>query len=290
MSSQRARVFLLASLAPFAAAWASPSNPLSLTGQADSTAVASLDGVVTDSLRRPVAGVEIFSADGRFKTTTNSVGAFHVGGLAPGSVTFGVRKIGYGAGEFTLEMEAGVIRYQTIVLTRLNNVLTPVVVAETQSHRGLRDVGFYERAGNSRGTFLTPEILATRSSTRSSDFIRGVNGVRVNQPRGARGSLPYGTGGYMRIGTQGLCVMNLYIDGSRVEIGSIEDRGLGMAVQGQDPVTLEDVVSPQDIGAIEVYPSGVTSPEKYSGVSRGCGTILIWTKTKLNLPRNGSSN
>jgi hypothetical protein len=260
--------------------------------ETDSTAPAALDGVVTDSLRIPVAGVEIFSADRKFKATTNSVGAFHLGGIPASPATFTVRKIGFGAGEFTLKMEAGVTRYQTIVLTRLNNVLTPVVVEETQTHRGLRDVGFYERAANARATFLTPEILATRSSTRSSDYLRGVNGVIVTSS--SRGGLPLGTGGYMAISDRnvgslpgGYCVMNVYIDGERAEIGTAADRGSGGA---GEKVLLEDLISPADIGAIEIYPSGVSTPQQYTGVSRGCGTILIWSKMKLNLPRDGSRN
>ena len=258
---------------------------------ADSSAVASLDGVVTDSLEQPVAGVEILSADGRVKTKTNSVGAFLLRGIPPGSATFTVRKIGYGAGQFTLAFEPGVTRHQTIVLTRLNNILKPVVVEETAVHRGLRDVGFYERAGNARGTFLTPEILATRSGTRASDLLRGVNGVKVTS--GLRGGLPFSSGGYMAISgrggkvSAGVCLMNLYIDGMRVEIGSAWDGGTG---SGENANTLEDVISPQDIGAIEVYPSGVSSPQKYTGVSRGCGTILIWTKVKLNSPQPSTSD
>jgi hypothetical protein len=251
----------------------------------DSTAAATLDGVVTDSLDQPVAGVEIISAGSRVKTVTNSLGAFSLRGIPPGAATFTVRKIGYGGGQFTLAMDPGVTLHQTIVLTRLNNVLTPVVVEESQVHRGLRDVGFYDRAGNARGTFLTPEILVTRSSTRATDLLRGVNGVRVVS--GLRGGLPFSSGGYMKITgvggkvSAGVCLMNLYIDGTRVEIGSAWDGGTG---SGENANTLEDVISPQDIGAIEVYPSGVTSPQKYTGVSRGCGTILIWTKMKLNFP------
>ncbi len=254
---------------------------------ADTTETASLDGVVTDSLYQPIAGVEVYSIDGRAKVSTNSVGAFSIRGLKSGRVTFEVRKIGYGAGEFTLVLDSGATRHQTIVLTRLNNVLTPVVVEELPSHRGLRDVGFYERAGNSRGTFLAPEVLAKRGSGRTSDFLRGVNGVLIASSGRSIGGLPWGTGGYTKIGSQGVCLMNLYIDGSRVELGSAADRGLGV---GLDVTTLDDVISANDVGAIEVYPSGVSGPPKYSGVSRGCGTILIWTKSNLNMPRSKSRN
>src|SRR6266498_6069699 len=176
-------MILLASATSLVSARAAhrPFSPLSQL--ADSTETASLDGVVTDSLYQPIAGVEVCSIDGRAKASTNSVGAFRLHGLKSGRVTFTVRKIGYGAGEFTLMLDSGATRHQTIVLTRLNNVLTPVVVEELPSHRGLRDVGFYERAGNSRGTFLTPEVLAKRGNSRTSDFLRGVYVVLIASPR-----------------------------------------------------------------------------------------------------------
>ena len=261
--------------------------------RSDSTAPATLDGVVTDSLQQPVAGVEIFSADGKFKATTNSVGAFRLAGIPSGAVTFTVRKIGYGAGEFTLTMNPGASLHQTIILTRLNNVLKPIVVEETQIHRGLRDVGFYERAdGTARGTFLTPEVLATRGGTRASDLLRNVNGVRIQYSGSQTGALPYSTGGYSKIGSLGnQCLMNLYIDGNRVDLGSAGDIfGGGGGDKGGQVTTLEDVIQPADIGAIEVYPSGVSTPQKYSGVSRGCGTILIWTKVKLNAPQSSTND
>ena len=255
----------------------------------DSTDVASLDGVVTDSLDQAVAGVEIISSDGRHKATTNSVGAFKLMGIPSGTATILVRKIGYGAGEFRLVMGAGETRHQTIVLTRINNVLTPIVVEEAQLHQGLREVGFYERAGGfSRGTFLTPEMLASRGASRSSDYLLGVNGVRISS--GLRGGVPRGTGGYMAIArgapntASGPCSMNVYIDGTRVN-----STGDGAGIVGSDAgngATLDDLISANDVGAIEVYPSGVTSPQRYTGVSQGCGTILIWSKMKLNAPVN----
>jgi hypothetical protein len=256
-------------------------NPPEIFSQPGLTAPAALDGVVTDSLQYALSGVEILADSGRVKAVTNSVGAFHLAGLPSGPVTFTVRKIGYGAGEFTLQMEAGVTRYQTIVLRRLNNVLSPIVVEESPVHQGLREVGFYERSENARGTFLTPEILATRSSTHSSDFLLGVNGVQITS--GSRGGIPFGTGGYMAISDRrnghlasGYCVMNVYLDGVRTALGT--DRG------GEVTTTLDDMISASDVGAIEVYPSGVTSPQQYTGVARGCGTILIWSKVKLNSP------
>jgi hypothetical protein len=80
-----------------------------------------------------------------------------------------------------------------------------------------------------------------------------------------------------RNAASGPCVMNLFIDGNRVNAGA--DGASGPSDGGS---TLDDLISANDVGAIEVYPSGVTAPQKYTGVSEGCGTILIWSKVKLN--------
>jgi hypothetical protein len=250
------------------------------------TAPTALDGVVTDSLQRPLSGVEILADSGGVKTVTDSAGAFHLAGLPTGRVTFAVRKIGYGGGDFTLQMDSGAARYQTIVMHRFENVLSTVVVEGSAIHEGLREVGFYERSKNARGTFLTPEILASRNAARVSEMLLAVNGVRVTT--GLLGGIPYGTGTIISIGghpgiASGLCVMNVYVDGVRTEIGDATDRGGGEG----GTISLNDVISAGDVGAIEVYPSGVTSPQQFSGVSRGCGTIVIWSKVKLNSPSRG---
>lgn len=288
MIGRRSLCLAVACCAIIAAPRVSHAAPAAIS---DSSAVALLDGVVTDSLNQAVAGVEIISSDGRFRATTNSVGAFKLMGIPSGNATFTVRKIGYGAGQFTIAIGAGETRHQTIILTRINNVLTPVVVEETQLHQGLREVGFYERAGGfSRGTFLTPEILASRGTSRSSDYLLGVNGVRISS--GARGGTPLGTGGYMaisqrgRVAASGPCVMNVYIDGNRVNVGS---DGAGATPEGGNGATLDDLISASDVGAIEIYPSGVTAPQKYTGVSQGCGSVLVWSKMKLNSSQGGRS-
>src|SRR6266542_3310921 len=124
-------------------------------GISDSTGTATLEGLVIDSLHQRVAGAEIYSLDGPFKATSDTVGVFRISGIPAGTSRFAARKPGYGPAEFEFTVRSGETKRVAIVLLRVENVLAPVVVEESQVHRALRDVGCYERAGNSRGTFLS---------------------------------------------------------------------------------------------------------------------------------------
>jgi hypothetical protein len=252
-----------------------------------------LVGTISDSSGRPISKAQIHTLDSTARTTTGPVGQFTLQNLHSGANRISVRAIGYAPVEFTVDLAPGETRHATITLRTIATRLTAVVVNEIRTHQILRELGFYDRAGSIRGTFLTPEILATRPGEHTGDLLRGVNGVQVQRVNG--GALPFSGGGYISIGSQGVCLMNLYIDGSRVEIGNAMDqfgsspsREMQKAAKAAT-VTLDDVISGSDIGAIEVYPSGVTSPQQYTGVSRGCGTIVMWTKSKLELSARDST-
>jgi hypothetical protein len=264
-------------IVPWRAGLAAPSQ--------DST-FASLGGIVADSVGRPIIKAQVFTADSARQTVTDEVGQFVLRNLRPGENSVRVRAIGFAPADFAVALSPGEARHVFIELHSGLTHLPTVVVNERPTQRALRELGFYDRAAKGRGTFLTPEFLASRKASRVSDALRGVNGVRLQ--RSGNGVVPLGTGGYASIGSSANCLMNLYIDGTRVEIGSALDRGAAVPpemvkiVQAAS-VSIDDVISGGDIGAIEIYPSGVSGPEQYSGVSRGCGTILIWTKLKLDL-------
>jgi hypothetical protein len=264
-----------------------------LTGGAATPGTSALIGTIADSSGRPIAKAQIYALDSTARTVTDPVGQFALHNLRSGANRIGVRAIGYSPVEFTVDLAPGETRHATITLRTVATRLTAVIVNEMRPHQILRELGFYDRASSTRGTFITPEILQRRHAALVSDVLRGVNGVRLN--RSNTGVLPFSAGGYASIGSSNVCLMNLYIDGSRVEIGSAIDQfgPMGDPVMARAAqlasISLDDVIPANDIGAIEIFPSGVSGPEKYSGVSRGCGTILIWTKTKLELEARDST-
>lgn len=44
------------------------------------------------------------------------------------------------------------------------------------------------------------------------------------------------------------------------------------------PFNLELLPTPKTLAGIEVYAGPSTVPPQFSGMNRGCGVILVWTK------------
>jgi hypothetical protein len=44
------------------------------------------------------------------------------------------------------------------------------------------------------------------------------------------------------------------------------------------PFNLDLLPSPRNLMGIEVYNGAATMPPQFSGMNRGCGVILVWTK------------
>ena len=45
------------------------------------------------------------------------------------------------------------------------------------------------------------------------------------------------------------------------------------------PFNLDLLPPPRDLAGIEVYAGPATTPPRFSGMDRGCGVILVWTKS-----------
>jgi hypothetical protein len=67
-------------------------------------------------------------------------------------------------------------------------------------------------------------------------------------------------------GLGGMCGPSIYLDGARITMGS----GL----------TLNDVINPENIEAIEVYRGPSEVPPMYNDDRAACGVVLIWTRTE----------
>jgi hypothetical protein len=60
----------------------------------------------------------------------------------------------------------------------------------------------------------------------------------------------------------GACPMQVYLD--QVPLPS--------------PFNLDLLPPPKQIAGIEVYAGAATIPPQFSGMNRGCGVIMVWTK------------
>lgn len=132
--------------------------------------------------------------------------------------------------------------------------------------RFLDNQGFYQRQRSGFGYFITPEQLEKRQPITLPQLFQPL-GLQV---RVARAEF---FGSVLRLkGPRGLCDPALYVDG--MLIGSEPPAGSAGA-----PFVREEVVTADDIAAVEVYNRRSNVPLQYGGVTmRGCGVVLIWTK------------
>jgi hypothetical protein len=214
---------------------------------------ATLTGTVRGPGGAPVASAEVRVRNSRADTRTDAVGAFSLGGLPAGTQQLEVRHLGYAVEERTVELRSGTTTPIDVVLRRIVNLDSVVIVASRPRYRD-----FYAHKASGFGRFIGPEELMKQNVTRTGDIIRKIPGFLVEES-GYRSILLSAQG----MNAPGGCPVTLVIDGNRVpyEFGlSIND------------------VSPFEIGAIEAYPASMASfaPPEY-GIGM-CGGIVIWTK------------
>jgi hypothetical protein len=217
--------------------------------------------VVDAESRTPIARAEIalidFAERELRRTLSDSVGAFFMRLPAEGSYVLRVSHLAYAryasdpltvdpAESVTLEIRLG----------RSAIPLEPIVVTARSSTRLAE---FHQRRlTNAFGRFLTEEEIDRRAPLQTSDLLRGIPGIALSPVR-ARGrtvtriTLP---------SAAGRCEPAFWVDGVRL-------------AQTGDPV--DDILGPGTVAGIEVYSSTAGAPAQYAD-TRGCGTILFWTK------------
>lgn len=137
--------------------------------------------------------------------------------------------------------------------------MEPVVVTAVRRRAAfLRD--FERRRARGFGHFMDREEIEGRMAHATSDLFRMIPGVRVVRRRAAQGPL---------LAMRGSCEPQLYIDG----------------ISAGQQLSLDHMVRPDDIEAIEVY-SSAGAPAQYA--SRTCGVILVWTRAAEPVPQQGS--
>lgn len=223
---------------------------------ADPPATYQVTGVITDPAREPVPDAEVTLVDpirGR-RAVTDSRGRFDLGRFLAGPLSFRVLRIGYE--ERTIKVEVGAGGHPTSV----EIVLLPVVVeldsvsVIANAYGRLRE--FYqrrqERAAFAR--FLDGEDIRRRGPTNASDLFRTVPGVSIKNNPAAGGNA-------IRIRN---CQPMVWLDGQRAP-----------------GAELDEVIRPEEIAAIEFYPSSAGTPAQYlEHGNRLCGLILVWTRSQ----------
>jgi hypothetical protein len=205
-----------------------------------------LSGLVVDDRRQPVASAEVtVSQRGRTIAVirTDAAGVFTAPNIAAGPTDVRARRLGYKATSINLDLDDS-ITIEVIILPVATEV-APVII-ET----GGKLSRFYDhKKKGSIGVFFDQAQIEKQHVRFSSELFRTIPGASL------RASSRYG---YL-IRFHG-CRPKIWLDG--VPISDAE---------------LDEVLTPQEIGGIEIYSAAAAVPAQYMD-TRGCGTIIVWTR------------
>jgi len=235
-----------------------------------------LAGVVLDSVSQsPVIGARLVLLDSTGTalavTVTSTAGSFSFNLPHVGQYRLLVSRIGYPSittkrfivdsaftARFSLSLPSTPLTLDTV---------TVIATGVEQRLQYLADAGFYRRQKNGFGHYLTRADIDKRDPLIMSDLLHDMPGVRVTCT-GARHcdvTMRAATTMFMR----GKCQPSVVLDGALLRAGGVGSRG---------DLSLDDLINPFNVEALEVYsgPEGV--PVQYSGYLSPCGAIIIWSR------------
>ncbi len=140
--------------------------------------------------------------------------------------------------------------------------------------RKLRLAGFYKREAKHVGYFFGPEEIHEKVVNRITDLLYGIPGFnvrRVSAVGGNQGWEVTAPGAEQQFFFGGPCYPSVSIDGTIIRHGG---RG------SNDTGTWYTLVDPDNVAAIEIYPTAAGVPVQVGGQDSPCGAILIWTKDR----------
>lgn len=250
VASRRARI--LAAMTALLAAFAPPAT----------LAAQTIVGYVLDDVTEaPVATAAIMLLDSTDTAVrwaeSDSVGRFFI--TAPGAGTYRLYADRLAYGEIVSETfplgDAGSVEL-LVRMVPLPIELDAMVVTAERRRLKLEEKGFYRRERASMGYFFDTDEIQLRHPLRATDVMREVPGVYLRRQRlGGLVALTW------RLGS--LCPMKVVVDGFKLDTSSIP---------------LDDLINPDLIIGMEVYPGGVGAPVQHRGVDSRCGVVMIWTR------------
>ncbi|MGH7653856.1 MAG: carboxypeptidase regulatory-like domain-containing protein [Gemmatimonadaceae bacterium] len=244
--------------------------PLSTKDESISTAIllvgnagpgrAVITGVVTAQGGAPVAGAQVTVIGTTSIVETSSGGAFTLAGLPAGTQEAVVRKIGFAK-------ISQIVHLTSTTPTTLKVVLEPATVLGTvhvvgQMETGLTKIGFLARKQLGRGWYLTPEQIAEKNPSQTTDLFRMAQGMQLISGTGGQYLTSTST-----IGSSSDGCINIFIDRSRFD-------------QFQ-PGDVDDAIPTADLGAVEYYQRPSDVPTEFDVPGKSCATLVVWTKTML---------
>lgn len=182
-------------------------------------------------------------------------GSFLVAGREEGLHRVRVELVGYRpavsyplrlAAADTLEIDVA-LPIQVVLLDSIR------VTSRAQRRQAVQIRDFYHRVENNPfGQYFTRADIERSHPVMVTELFSRVAGMRLVPTRAGN-----------RLELRGGCSPTVYIDGTRVFLGS---------------QTIDDLVPPGDVEGIEVYKSLAGAPVTAQGLNAGCSAIFFWTR------------
>ena len=239
--------------------------PLDGRAQAPGSAGLAVRGIVLTTDAAPVAGATVTltptgqPAQAARAVVTAEDGMFAFPGSAAGPAVLHVRRLGFGAESLLVTVPPPVAEPLAIQLWPVPQALAPVIIRDTRDRGPIAD--FYRRRERGFGRYITRADIERRRPLRTTDLLRTVAGVAVED-----------NGPTARARIRGShCAPELYIDGTPT-----------------GPVAFDlNAIHPGSVEGIEIYSSSATVPVEFRRPfgRAACGTVLIWTRRGERRPR-----
>jgi hypothetical protein len=212
------------------------------------TGTASVSGVVRGVGGLPLGEAQVRVVGARGTAVSDARGRFSLGDLPSGTQVLEVRRIGYLLAQQPVELRSGRTVTQDIQLRRIVTLDSIRVLAQRSRYREFE----FNRKANRFGKFFTADSIEQRHPLYTSDLFRVTPGFKV--AGFALDAVVKSSRGASSI-SRGECSPNIVIDGM--------------------PHQEINLISPSDVGALEIYRPGEPGPLQYN---EGCGVIVIWSK------------
>jgi len=217
---------------------------------------AQLVGRVLNGSGKPVHGARVQLEGTLHSVNTGPDGSFKLDSLPSGSQVVRAMLIGYTPTEKAVELSS--IAPASVSLELDNSVMVlPTVTTEVQRISGLDAVGFTERRKSGFGYFMDEKAIDNRQAPKFTDLLRTVPGLSVT------------TSGY-----------DTYITDTRSPGGGgcVDYVVDGSPWSSMSPGDVNGFLTPDQVGAIEVYHGSETPAQFQIAGQTGCATIVAWTK------------
>lgn len=213
-------------------------------------------GFVSDStgLAVSVAQIRLTPYKGTLhETRSDATGHFVLTGLPAGPAQLNVRRLGFHPFNGTITIGGDAPDSARLVLYVASAELAAIEVREESFGDSLAPREFWDRKKNNHfGRYMDHDDIDNKHVNYASELFRGIPGVTLVKSN--------------RIGTllriRG-CRPTLWVDGVRAAGAEVDE-----------------LISLNDIGAIEVYNSLAGMPPQYVDRTNPCGGILFWTRSR----------